>query len=60
MKLSDDGLSVSEQWQNQVNDISMTNVSLGSAQLRAHMMIDQGVLYLRRGSALIAYKIKED
>ena len=37
--------------------VSQTKVSLGSAQHFAHIMIHQGVLYLRHGSALIAYKI---
>jgi len=34
-----------------------TNVSLGTDQHWAHPMIYRGVLYLRHGSALIAYKI---
>lgn len=37
--------------------LSQTKVTLGSAYHFAHIMIHQGVLYLRHGSALIAYKI---
>ena len=38
--------------------VSKTRVSLGSEQHWAHPMIHQGVLYLRHGKALIAYKVK--
>lgn len=37
--------------------VSQTKVTLGSDYHFAHIMIQQGVLYLRHGSALIAYKI---
>ena len=35
-----------------------TRVTLGTAQHWAHPVINQGILYLRHGRALIAYKIK--
>lgn len=38
--------------------ISKTMVTKGSEQHWAHPMIHEGVLYLRHGSALIAYKVK--
>lgn len=38
--------------------ISLTKVTLGSEQHWAHPMIHNGVLYLRHGKALIAYKVK--
>ncbi len=38
--------------------LSKTKVTLGSEQHWAHPIISQGVLYLRHGKALIAYKIK--
>ncbi len=38
--------------------VSKTKVSLGSEQHWAHPMIHDGVLYLRHGKALIAYKVK--
>ncbi len=38
--------------------ISRTKVELGTAQHWAHPVIDNGVLYVRHGSVLIAYKIK--
>jgi len=39
------------------NVVSKTRVTLGSEQHWAHPMIHDGVLYLRHGNALIAYKI---
>lgn len=38
--------------------ISKTRVTLGSEQHWAHPIIHKGVLYLRHGKALIAYKVK--
>jgi hypothetical protein len=38
--------------------VSKTMVTKGSEQHWAHTMIHNGVLYLRHGKALIAYKIK--
>ena len=38
--------------------VSQTKVSLGAGPHCAHIMIHNGILYLRHGSALIAYKIK--
>ncbi len=38
--------------------VSLTRVTIGSGQHWAHPMIHRGVLYLRHGNALIAYKIK--
>ena len=38
--------------------LSKTKVTLGSEQHWAHPIISQGVLYLRHGKTLIAYKIK--
>ncbi len=38
--------------------ISKTKVTKGSEQHWAHPIIHEGVLYLRHGSALIAYKVK--
>ncbi len=38
--------------------VSKTKVSKGSEQHWAHPIIDDGVLYLRHGSAVIAYKVK--
>jgi outer membrane protein assembly factor BamB len=38
--------------------VSSFNVTLGTAQHWAHTVIHQGVLYLRHGDALMAYKIK--
>jgi len=38
--------------------LSTTRVTHGSEQHWAHPMIDQGVLYLRHGKSLVAYKIK--
>lgn len=40
------------------NVVSKTKVSLGSEQHWAHPVIYDGVLYVRHGQALIAYKIK--
>jgi outer membrane protein assembly factor BamB len=40
------------------NVVSQTKVTLGSGQHWAHPVIFDGVLYLRHGRALIAYKIK--
>ena len=37
---------------------SLTKVTLGSEQHWAHPMIQDGVLYLRHGKSLIAYKVK--
>ena len=34
-----------------------TNITLGSGQHWAHLVIDSGVLYVRRGNALMAFKI---
>jgi outer membrane protein assembly factor BamB len=39
--------------------ISKTKVSLGTEQHWAHPVISQGILYLRHGDTLIAYKISE-
>ncbi len=39
--------------------ISKTKVTLGSEQHWTHPVIDKGVLYIRHGNALIAYKISE-
>lgn len=39
--------------------ISKTKVSLGSEQHWAHPVIDNGILYLRHGNVLMAYKISE-
>lgn len=39
--------------------ISKTRVSLGSEQHWAHPAIDNGILYVRHGTVLIAYKISE-
>ena len=38
--------------------ISKTKVALGSEQHWAHPVIYDGVLYVRHGKALIAYKVK--
>lgn len=38
--------------------VSKTRVTLGSEQHWAHPMIHKGVLYVRHGKALIAYKVK--
>jgi hypothetical protein len=38
--------------------LSKTRVTKGSEQHWAHPVIDGGVLYLRHGKALIAYKVK--
>lgn len=38
--------------------VSKTRVTLGSEQHWAHPVIHEGVLYLRHGKALIAYKVK--
>lgn len=38
--------------------ISKTTVKVGTEQHWAHIMIDKGILYLRHGNALVAYKIK--
>ena len=38
--------------------VSKFNVTLGTDQHWAHPVIHEGVLYIRRGSALMAYKIK--
>jgi len=38
--------------------VSKTKVLLGSEQHWAHPMIHDGVLYVRHGKALIAYKVK--
>ena len=40
------------------NIVSQTKVILGSEQHWAHPMIHNGVLYVRHGQALIAYKVK--
>jgi outer membrane protein assembly factor BamB len=40
------------------NIISKTKVTLGSEQHWAHPVINNGILYVRHGDALIAYKIK--
>lgn len=39
------------------NVVSKTKVSYGTAQHLAHPIIEEGVLYIRHGDALIAYKI---
>ena len=39
--------------------ISKTKVALGSAENWAHPVINKGVLYVRHGNTLIAYKISE-
>jgi hypothetical protein len=36
-----------------------TKVTLGSEQHWAHPVVHKGVLYVRHGNALIAYKISE-
>ncbi len=38
--------------------VSKTRVQKGSGQHWAHIMINDGVLYLRHGNALVAYKVK--
>lgn len=38
--------------------VSKTRVQFGSAQHWAHPMINDGVLYVRHGNALIAYRVK--
>jgi len=38
--------------------VSQTRVTLGSEQHWAHPVIYNGVLYVRHGKALIAYKVK--
>lgn len=38
--------------------LSQTRVQAGSEQHWAHIMINDGVLYLRHGNALVAYKVK--
>ena len=38
--------------------ISKASISAGSGQHWAHPVINEGILYIHRGSALIAYKIK--
>jgi hypothetical protein len=38
--------------------VSQTKVELGSDQHWSHPVIDSGILYLRHGNVLIAYKIK--
>jgi len=38
--------------------VSETRVTQGSAQHWAHLMIHDGILYVRHGDALVAYKIK--
>ena len=40
------------------NIVSKTKVTLGSEQHWAHPIIQEGVLYVRHGQALIAYKVK--
>ena len=39
--------------------ISKTKVTLGSEQHWAHPVINKGILYVRHGNMLIAYKISE-
>ena len=39
--------------------ISKTKVTLGSDQQWAHPVVDKGILYVRHGNVLIAYKISE-
>jgi outer membrane protein assembly factor BamB len=39
--------------------LSKTKVSLGSEQHWAHPVVDKGILYLRHGNVLIAYKISQ-
>lgn len=41
------------------NVISKTKVALGSEQHWAHPVVDKGILYVRHGDTLIAYKISE-
>ncbi len=36
-----------------------TDITLGSAQHWAHLVIDNGILYVRHGNALMAYNIRE-
>jgi hypothetical protein len=38
--------------------LGLTKVAMGTEQHWAHPMISNGVLYLRHGNALIAYKVK--
>lgn len=40
------------------NVLGKTKITMGSAQHWSHPVIDKGVLYLRHGVALMAYKIK--
>jgi outer membrane protein assembly factor BamB len=40
------------------NILSKTQVTAGTEQHWAHIMINNGILYLRHGDALVAYKIK--
>ena len=40
--------------------VSKTSIELGSDQHWAHLVINDGVLYVRRGNALMAYNIKAD
>lgn len=42
-----------------LNVISKTRVTLGSEQHWAHPVIDNGILYVRHGTVLIAYKISD-
>lgn len=44
---------------NEFKLISQTKVELGTAQHWAHPVINDGVLYLRHGNALVAYKISK-
>ena len=39
--------------------ISKTKVTLGSEQQWAHPVVSKGILYVRHGNTLIAYKISE-
>ena len=39
--------------------ISKTKVTLGAEQHWAHPVIFKGILYVRHGNALIAYKVSE-
>lgn len=42
------------------NIVSQTEIKLGSEQHWAHLVISNGVLYVRHGNALIAFNIRKD
>lgn len=51
-------LALAEATPAKFNLLSKTRVQKGSEQHWAHIMINDGVLYLRHGNALVAYKVK--